>query len=233
VIEDASHALGAAYRGRRVGALAPLTAFSTHPVKLITTGEGGMVVTDDAALAEKVRCFRNHGVAADAHVRSQRGDWFYEMADLGYNYRIPDVLCALGRSQLEKLDAWLARRRAIAERFDAAFAPMDEIDPIRQESDRQSAWHLYAVRLDLERLRPDRTQAFRALRAEGIGVNVHYIPVYWHPYYERLGYDRGLCPVAEAQYERLITLPLWGGMTDRDTDDVIAAVQKVVAAYRR
>lgn len=228
VIEDAAHALGATYKNRPVGTLADITVFSTHPVKPIATGEGGMVVTDHADLAARIRSLRNHGIASDAAVRC---DWRYEMTQLGYNYRMPDILCALGRSQLEKANEWLARRRSIAARYDKAFASLPEIEPVRQEDDRASAWHLYAVRLNLDRLCADRGRVFQALRAEGIGVNVHYIPVYWHPYYENLGYRRGLCPLAEAQYERLLTLPLWAGMSDRDAEDVVEAVRKVVAAY--
>ncbi|HIJ65201.1 MAG TPA: UDP-4-amino-4,6-dideoxy-N-acetyl-beta-L-altrosamine transaminase [Candidatus Hydrogenedentes bacterium] len=231
VIEDAAHALGASYDGRNVGTLGQLAAFSTHPVKHITTGEGGMVTTNDDALAYKLRVFRNHGIADDAHTRAKRGDWRYDMTDLGYNYRMADVLAALGKSQLTKLDAWLARRRAIARRFDDAFASLGQLELIPVRPDRESARHFYPVRLNLERLRVGRADVFRALRAEGIGVNVHYIPVYWHPHYQKLGYPKGLCPEAEAQYERLITLPLWAGMTDRDAEDVIAATRKVLAAY--
>jgi UDP-4-amino-4,6-dideoxy-N-acetyl-beta-L-altrosamine transaminase len=234
VIEDAAHALGATYRDRCIGTVSPLTVFSTHPVKSITTGEGGVIVTQDAALAEQLRAFRNHGIAADARVRAERVDWFYEMNILGYNYRIPDVLCALGLSQLKKRETWLARRRAIAGRYTAAFQSLPEVQPPVIRPDRESAWHLYVIRLNLERLKVDRARIFTALRAEGIGVNVHYIPVYWHPYYRALGrgYSKGLCPVAEALYERLLTLPLWAGMTDKDVEDVIAAVHKVLAAYR-
>lgn len=233
VIEDAAHALGATYRGRRIGTLATMTVFSTHPVKHITTGEGGMVVTNDPRLVEKLRAFRNHGIAADSHVRAQRADWFYEMEFLGYNYRIPDILCALGRSQLGKLDGWLARRRALADGYHKAFAEVPEVRPVAVRSDRESAWHFYPVRIDVDRLRVDRRRVFDALRAEGIGVNVHYIPIYRHPYYRQLGYTEGLCPIAEAQYERLITLPLWAGMSDNDAEDVVAAVVKVMAAYRK
>ncbi len=233
VIEDAAHALGATYCGKPVGAWASLTTFSTHPVKTIATGEGGLVATDNAEYAERLRAFRNHGIAADLHCRAERGDWFYEMDFLGYNYRIPDVLCALGRSQLNKLDGFLARRRAIAAQYDAAFAGLPCMEPLVQFNDRESACHLYVVRLNLDRLRCDRKTMFRALRAEGIGVNVHYIPVYWHPHYQRLGYPKGLCPKTEAFYERILTLPLWPGMSEQDTCDVIEAVYKVSEAYAR
>jgi perosamine synthetase len=232
VVEDAAHALGASYKGWRVGSLSPMTVFSTHPVKPITTGEGGLVTTDDEALAQRLWTFRNHGISADAHQRARSGDWHYDMAFLGYNYRIPDILCALGRSQLSKLDAFLERRRAIARTYGEAFAAMPEVEPIDQFEDRESAWHLYVVRLRTDLLRVERRQVFQALRAEGIGVNVHYIPIYWHSHYQRLGYGKGLCPQAESQYERLVTLPLWAGMTDEDATDVVAAVDKVVGAYR-
>lgn len=231
LIDDASHALGASCDGVPVGAIADITTFSTHPVKPITTGEGGVVVTNRGAYAQAARTFRNHGIAADARVREQRGDWHYAMETLGYNYRMPDILCALGLSQLAKLPAWQARRAAIAERYTAAFDGQPALEPYRPRPGRVSAWHLYPLRLHLDRLTTGRQQVFAALRAEGIGVNVHYIPVYWHPYYERLGYRRGMCPIAEQEYERLITLPLWPGMTDPDVADVIEAVLKVVTAY--
>jgi len=232
-IEDAAHALGATYKGQRVGALADLTAFSTHPVKHIATGEGGVITTEDDGVADRLRAFRNHGIRTDAHMRAERGDWFYDMEALGFNYRISDILCALGRQQLSKADLWLARRRAIAARYQAAFAEMPEIETPVERADREHAWHLYTIRLNFDRLDANRRQIFVALRAEGILVNVHYIPVYWHPYYQRLGYRKGLCRVAESLYERLITLPLWPGMTDADADDVICAVNKVIDAYRQ
>ncbi len=231
LIEDAAHAVGATYRGRPVGAISRLTTFSTHPVKHVTTGEGGLVTTDDSGLAERVRWFRNHGITTDHRQRADKGGWFYEMVALGYNYRLPDINCALGLSQLRKLDGWLNRRRAIAARYDQAFAGEPAIDPLVIGPDREPAWHLYPILLDPARLRVGRGQIFAALRAENIGVNVHYIPVYWHPYYRNLGYRRGLCPVAEDVYERLLTLPLFPTMADRDVDDVISAVHKVLEAY--
>jgi len=155
------------------------------------------------------------------------------MVALGYNYRLPDINCALGLSQLGKLDGWLVRRRAIAAAYTAAFAELPAIRPLAVRHDREPAWHIYPVQLDLERLRVGRAQVMDALRAENLGVNVHYIPVYWHPYYRDLGYRRGLCPAAEAAYERLVTLPLYAAMTERDVSDVIEAVAKVVAAYGR
>jgi perosamine synthetase len=231
LIEDAAHAVGAAYKGRAVGSISDLTTFSTHPVKHVTTGEGGLITTADETLARRLRWFRNHGITTDHRQRAEKGGWFYEMVDLGYNYRLPDINCALGLSQLRKLDTWLARRRAIAGTYHRAFAGLAAVQPLEVRSAREPAWHIYPILLDPARLRQDRAKVFAALRAENIGVNVHYIPVYWHPYYQRLGYRRGLCPVAEAAYERLITLPLFATMTDQDVDDVVAAVAKVVEAY--
>jgi dTDP-4-amino-4,6-dideoxygalactose transaminase len=161
------------------------------------------------------------------------GSWFYEMVELGYNYRLTDFQCALGISQLKKLPAWLARRRQIAARYTEALAALPEMEPPAILPDRDSAWHLYVIRLNLERLRVGRAEIFKALRAENIGVNVHYIPVPWHPYYQQLGYAKGQWPVAEAAYERLISLPIFPAMSDQDVEDVIAACFKVVGAYRK
>jgi perosamine synthetase len=233
LIEDAAHALGATYRGRRVGSIAHLTTFSLHPVKHITTGEGGVVTTDDDRLATRLRQFRNHGIDTDARQREAIGSWFYEMTELGYNYRLTDLQCALGSSQLRCLDGWVERRRAIARRYASALSSEAAIELPTVRPDREPAWHLYVIRLRLERLRVDRGQVFRALRAENIGVNVHYIPVPWHPYYERLGYVRGGWPIAEAAYARLISLPMWAGMGDADVDDTVAGVIKVLGAYGR
>jgi dTDP-4-amino-4,6-dideoxygalactose transaminase len=233
VVEDAAHALGATYHGRRVGTLHELTTFSFHPVKHITTGEGGMVVTDNPKLAAQMRAFRSHGITADFRQRAEAGSWFYEMATLGYNYRLPDLNCALGLSQLKKLDGGLARRRAIAARYMAAFADLPAVEVLDVLPDTEPAWHLFVIKLNLEQLHVGRKEVFAALRAENIGVNVHYIPVYWHPYYQQLGYTHGLCPVAEAAYERLVTLPMFSVMADQDVEDVIAAGFKVCNAYRR
>jgi len=231
VIEDASHALSATYHGRKVGSLAHLTTFSLHAVKQMTTGEGGMITTDDDGLAARLWAFRNHGITTDHRQREAAGSWLYEMVDLGHNYRITDFQCALGLSQMKKLDSWLARRRAIAVRYTSVFSEMLEIEPPSLLPHRDSAWHLYVIRLNLDRLTANRAEIFRALRAENIGVNVHYIPVPWHPYYHNLGYKRGEWPVAESAYERLITLPIFHGMSDQDIEDVIEAVTKVMKSY--
>jgi perosamine synthetase len=233
LIEDAAHSLGATYRGRPVGALAAMTVFSTHPVKHITTGEGGVVTTDDPDLAERLRRFRSHGISSDARARHEAGSWFYEMVSLGYNYRITDIQCALGTSQLRKLEGWIARRRAIAARYNAELAGIEGIGLPIDRPDRRSAWHLYVIRVRRRGFRSGigRAEVFRALRAENIGVNVHYIPATWHPYYRSLGYGPGDCPVADAAYEELISLPMFHGMTDGDVSDVVRAVRKVADAY--
>jgi perosamine synthetase len=233
VIEDASHALGAKYKGHSVGSLAHMTVFSFHPVKHITTGEGGMVTTDNPKFAETLRRFRNHGISSDARQRQSAGQWHYEMVLLGFNYRLPDIACALGIQQLKKLDANLSLRRQIAERYASAFREIPEVVlPVVRDAV-NPAWHLYPIRLNRGKLKTDRGQVFQALRAENIGVNVHYIPVHRHPYYsERFGYQGGEYPVAEDAYERLISLPMFHGMTDEDVDDVIRAVNKVVSHFR-
>jgi perosamine synthetase len=233
VIEDACHALGAEYKGRRVGSLAHMTIFSFHPVKHITTGEGGMVTTDNAKFAEMLRCFRNHGISSDARQRQSAGQWHYEMVLLGFNYRLTDIACALGIQQLKKLETNLLRRRQIAARYTAAFREVPEVVPPAVRHDANPAWHLYPIRLDRVKLKADRGKVFQALRAENIGVNVHYIPVHLHPYYsERFGYRGGEYPVAEDAYERLISLPMFHGMTDQDVEDVIRAVEKVICHFR-
>ena len=234
VIEDACHALGAEYRGRRVGSLSHMTVFSFHPVKHLTTGEGGMVTTDNAHFAETLRRFRNHGISSEARQRQTAGQWQYDMVLLGFNYRLTDIGCALGLEQLKKLEPNLSRRRKIAARYSAAFREIRGVDPPSVRSDVNPAWHLYPIRLDLSALSAGRGEVFSALRAENIGVNVHYIPVHYHSYYrDRFGYKGGEYPVAEAAYERLISLPMFHGMSDDDVEDVVKAVTKVVAAFGR
>lgn len=233
IIEDAAHALGATYQGRKVGTLNELTTLSFHPVKHITTGEGGMITTDHPELAARMRAFRSHGITSDFRQRAESGSWIYEMVDLGFNYRLPDINCALGLSQLTHLPGWLERRRAVARQYRAAFAGLRGVNCLDVLPETDPAWHLFVIRLDLNALKVGRKEVFTALRAENIGVNVHYIPVYWHPYYQKLGYQRGLCPVAEAAYEGLISLPMFHAITDQDVADTIAAVEKVVKAYAR
>jgi perosamine synthetase len=232
LIEDACHALGAEYKGKRVGGISDMTVFSFHPAKHITTGEGGMVTTDNAGFAERLRIFRNHGIDRDARRRAVEGQWYYEMIDLGYNYRLTDIGCALGLSQLRRIGPNLSRRRKIAADYAAAFRHQRGIVLPSVRRSARPSWHLYPIRLDSAELSVRRDEVFRALRAEGIGVNVHYIPVHLHPYYrERFGYRGGEYPIAEDAYRHLITLPMFHGMTDRDVDDVIRAVIKVVDHY--
>jgi len=228
VIADASHSLGATIDGRSVGTLADMTVLSLHPAKLLTTGEGGVVLTDRDDLAERLRRFRNHGIATE---RSARKDWTYAMVELGYNYRLSDIGAALGSSQLARFDEFLARRRAIAARYVERLGGNDMLYLPVVRPHANPAWHFMFVQLRLDRLRVDRAAVYHALRAEGIGVNVHYIPVHRHPYYvER--FPGVSMPVAEAAYERLLTIPLFPTMTDADVDDVVAALNKVTSAYR-
>jgi len=232
VIEDASHALGAEYRGHRVGSISDLTVFSFHPVKHLTTGEGGMVTTERGELAERLRRFRNHGIGSDARQRQAAGHWHYEMVLLGFNYRLSDISCALGLSQLHCLQANLARRREIARQYSAVLDATPGVVPPVVRTEVNPAWHLYPVRLDLEKLTADRAEIFHALRAENIGVNVHYIPVHRHPFYrDRFGYKGGEYPVAEKAYEQLISLPMFHGMSDQDVEDVIRALLKVLGHF--
>jgi len=232
LVADSCHALGATYKGRPVGSVADLSTFSFHPVKHITTGEGGMITTDDPELAKRMRMFRNHGITTDHRQREALGSWFYEMVDLGYNYRLTDFQCALGIRQLRKLPEWLERRREIARCYDEAFAELSAVSPLRVEKDVVHAYHLYVVRLDLEQLQADRADIFTGLRSEGIGVNVHYIPVHLHPFYrKRFGTGPGLCPEAEAAYEQIISLPIYSNMSDASVDEVIKAVHKVLSAF--
>jgi UDP-4-amino-4,6-dideoxy-N-acetyl-beta-L-altrosamine transaminase len=215
LVADACHSLGAEHKNRKAGTLADITVFSFHPVKHITTGEGGMCVTGDAALADRMRRFRNHGITATAAQREQSGGWFYEMTDLGYNYRITDIQCALGSSQLRKLPGWLEKRNELARAYDATFAGT-AVRPLGKRPDCRHAYHLYVVRT------PDRDAAFQRLRANNIGANVHYIPAHLHPYYrEKLGTREGLCPVAEAAYGEILTLPLWPGMDSGKIEQII------------
>lgn len=232
LVEDACHSLGARLHGRPVGTLADLTVLSFHPVKHITTGEGGAVATGSEDLARRLRLFRSHGIARDPRQREAGRSWEYDMTELGYNYRIPDVACALGLSQLRRLDANLARRRELAAAYlrELAGEPGLRLPTVLPGA--EPAWHLFPVRLVPERLRADRAGIFAALRAENLGVNVHYRPVHLLSWYrERFGHGPGLCPVAEAAYGTLLSLPMFHAMTDRDLSDVLAGVRKVLAHY--
>lgn len=234
LVDDASHAIGGTYKSRPVGSLAALSTFSFHPVKHVAMGEGGAIATDDAELSRRMRMFRHHGIDIDSRGREENGYWFYEMLELGFNYHVSDIQCALGISQLAKLSESVARRQAIAAKYDAALADMPAVTPLAVREQVSHAYHLYVVRLELEQLRVDRGKVFDALRAEGMGVNVHYIPVHLHPFYRKhFGTAPGDFPVAEAAYERIISLPMFPGMSDKDSDDVLRAVAKVTESYRR
>ncbi len=234
LVADACHAIGGAYQGSPVGSLADLNTFSLHPVKHMTTGEGGVITTDDPELAQRMRVFRNHGITTDHRQRAEQGSWFYEMVDIGFNYRITDFQCALGISQLHKLPQWVQKRQAIAHAYDDAFARMPAVMPLVVRPEVSHAYHLYVIRFDLTQLTTDRNMLFQALRAEGLGINVHYIPVHMHPYYQQqLSTKIGQCPMAEAAYEQIVSLPIFPLMTDADVQDVITAVAKVVEAYQK
>lgn len=226
LVADACHSLGATYKNRAVGTLADLTVFSFHPVKHITTGEGGMVVTNDARLANRVRIFRNHGITSDHKQRSAKGSFYYEMVELGYNYRITDFQCALGTSQLHKLPAWLKQRQDIARDYADQLRRVSSIRPLEMLADRTHAYHLYVVRLPAEPNRPSRDEAFSALREQNIGANVHYLPVHLHPFYrKRYGYGEGLCRVAEAAYREILSLPIHPQMRQADVARVVDSTQ--------
>jgi perosamine synthetase len=232
VIEDACHAVGAEYRGRRAGSISHMTVFSFHPVKHLTTGEGGMVTTDNSQFADTLRKFRNHGISTEARDRQARGQWEYEMVLLGFNYRLTDVACALGLRQLSKLESNLATRREIAATYSSELREIPGLVLPTVLEGMLPAWHLYPIRIETNSLSASRAEVLQALRAENVGVNVHYIPVHLHPYYKQLfGYLGGEFPIAEAAYDSLITLPLFHGMSDHDLSDVIRAVEKVMSYY--
>lgn len=231
IIEDASHAVGARYRGKPVGGCdySDITVFSFHPVKIITTGEGGMATTNDPRLAERLALLRSHGITRDpAQMESApEGAWYYEQIALGFNYRMSDLQAALGLSQLQRLDDYVARRTLLAQRYDAALGPLPVKCP-RQAPDSASSWHLYVLRVGEALGSPERATLFAALRAQEIGVNVHYIPVHTQPDYRRLGFRRGDFPEAERYYAHAISLPLFPTMSDADQETVIAAVRAAI-----
>lgn len=233
-IEDAAHAIGTSRAGRRVGSAADLTCFSFHPVKTVTTGEGGAVCTNDPELAARVALFAKHGITRDRSLmrNSIEGGWYYEQLELGYNYRISDIEAALGASQMARLSVFSRRRREIVAYYDREFAGIPEVSFQKDGSPEETTRHLYCVRFDLGALGVTRRFIYDALRAEGIGVNVHYLPVYCLPYYAGLGYDPACCPEANRYYEEAVTLPLHCRMSDGDAEDVVRAVGKVVGACR-
>ena len=234
-IEDAAHSLGTKYNGKPVGSLADMTEFSFHPVKTCTAGEGGAVTTDDDALYKKLVLFRTHGITRvqDWMDKPSEGGWYYQQVALGYNYRMTDMQAALLSSQLNKLDMFAARRKALVKRYDEAFAKIPEITVQKEIAESDTVRHLYIIQLNLEMLNCTRREFYDALQAEGVGVNVHYIPTYSFPYYQQLGYKMGCCPNAEKLYERIISIPLYYSLTDEQQDKVVEAVAKVAENYRK
>jgi len=232
VIEDAAHALGATYKGRKIGSISDMTMFSFHPVKHITSGEGGIITTNNEEYYEKLLQFRSHGITRNKEkLNEYHGPWYYEMQFLGYNYRMTDIQAALGTSQLKKIDQFVELRRKYVSIYNDAFKDMDEIITPFQHENGESSWHLYIIRLKLDKLTSSRREIFEALQQQNIGINVHYIPVHLQPYYQQLGYQKGICPNAEKLYEEMITLPLFPAMSEEDVNSVIEAVKRVVSFY--
>jgi len=234
IIEDAAHALGSEYKGCKIGSQADMVEFSFHPVKPITTAEGGIITTNNEKLYEKMMMFRTHGITRDQDLlQDNHGPWYYEQQILGYNYRLTDVQSALGISQMDKVDKFIDRRRDIVKKYNNALVKLEEVITPYESDFSNSGWHIYVIQIKPNLLTVSRKEIFEALQAENIGVNVHYLPVYLHPYYKSLGYDKGLCPNAETLYENMITLPLFPSMTNNDVQDVIDAVNKVISHYRK
>lgn len=236
IIEDAAHSLGAEICDsngvwHKVGLISDLTTFSFHPVKHITTAEGGMICTNDESLYNRLLMFRTHGITRDKKFleNADVGNWYYEQQLLGYNYRISDIQAALGISQLKKLDGFIKRRREIADKYNKAFGQSSLNERVTlpyQSQNTKSSYHIYVLKFNTEKIGKDRDKLFQGLANRNIGVNVHYIPVYYHPYYRSLGYEKGICPVAERLYEEIITLPLHPGMTNEEVDYVIESVKE-------
>ena len=235
LIEDGAHSIGTKYNGQPVGSIADMTTFSFHPVKTVTGGEGGAVLTNSEELYKRLLLFRSHGITRDAELleNESHGGWYYEQIDLGYNYRMTDIQCALILSQLDKLKMFSDRRKQIVNRYNEAFSRIPELFVQQEIPQSDTTRHLYILRIRPEMLNIDRKGFFEALAAENICCNVHYIPVYWHPYYQRLGYQKGICPNAEKLYNEMMSLPLYYSMTDSDVEDVIKAVGKIVDYYKK
>ena len=234
VIEDAAHALGATYKKKKIGSISDMTMFSFHPVKHITTGEGGIITTNNEYYYQKLLQFRTHGITRNPNnLTENHGPWYYEMQFLGYNYRMTDIQAALGLSQLQKLDSFIAKRKQYVSMYNMALKDLPEVILPKQLDHVDSSWHLYIIQLNLPMLKVDRKEIFQALQQENIGVNVHYIPIHLQPYYQKLGYQKGICPNAEKLYESIITLPLFSEMSEQDANDVIQAVKKVINFYKK
>lgn len=233
LIEDGAHVIGTKYKGQPNGSLSDMTTLSFHPVKTVTGGEGGVVLTNDETYYKKLLLYRAHGITRDERLMEHEPDgaWYYEQIALGYNYRITDMQAALIISQLDKLPMFSRRRKEIVKRYDEAFSEMPELFVQREIPESDTTRHLYILRLVPEKLSIDRKRFFEALAAENVCCNVHYIPTYYFPYYEKLGYKRGLCPNAEKLYEEIISLPLYYAMSDEDVESVIRAVKKIAAYY--
>ena len=231
IIEDASHAIGGKYQGAYIGncRFSDITVFSFHPVKIITTAEGGMAVTNDPTLAQKMELYRSHGITRDTSqmTREPDGPWYYQQVDLGYNYRMTDLQAALGVSQMQRLDAFVMRRHELAERYDRLLTALPLVIPWRA-NETYSAFHLYVVRLKRDKTTQSRREVFEALRGLGIGINVHYIPVHVQPHYSAMGFKSGDYPEAERYYEQAISLPLFAKMTNDQQDEVVRALQEVL-----
>lgn len=225
LIEDGAQVLSGEYKGQRNGSIADMTTFSFHPVKPVTTGEGGMVTTNDKALYERLKLFHTHGITREPALLSRdEGPWYYEQLELGYNYRITDIQCALGISQMKKLDDFAYHRRKLAQQYDEGLAKVPDVITPYQHPDCLSSYHLYMIQVPAKR----RRKIFEQLRLDGIGVNVHYLPVYKLPYYQKNGYKDVCCPNAENFYARAITLPLYADMTEEQVDYVIQCVEKIM-----
>ncbi|MBJ8028761.1 UDP-4-amino-4,6-dideoxy-N-acetyl-beta-L-altrosamine transaminase [Bacillus pseudomycoides] len=234
VIEDAAHALGSTYKKKKIGSISDMTMFSFHPVKHITTGEGGIITTNNEDYYQKLLQFRTHGITRNPNnLTENHGPWYYEMQFLGYNYRMTDIQAALGLSQLQKLDSFIAKRKQYVSMYNMALKDLPEVILPKQLDHVDSSWHLYIIQLNLPMLKVDRKEIFQALQQENIGVNVHYIPIHLQPYYQKLGYQKGICPNAEKLYESIITLPLFSEMSEQDANDVIQAVKKVINFYKK
>ena len=222
VIEDAAHALGADYKGRKIGSMSDMSIFSFHPVKHITTGEGGMIMTNNEKLYERLKLFRSHGITRDELLmKKNEGGWYYEQLDLGYNYRITDIQCALGVSQMKKLDKFVAKRREIVARYNDVFDNIEGIICPKQQEGCNNSWHLYVVQVQ------NRKEVYDKLKEAGIYANVHYIPVYKHPYYQEHGYAEVCCPNAEELYAHMISLPLYPDLTVEEQDYVISTMLSI------
>ena len=235
LITDGAHSIGTKYKGQPTGSVADMTTFSFHPVKTVTAGEGGAVTTNDPELYRRLVLYKAHGITRDAAQMSREpeGPWYYEQVELGYNYRMTDIQAGLLLSQLDKLEAFSERRKEIVARYNEAFSKIEQVTVQEEIPESDTTRHLYILRLNTEKLSINRREFFDAMGAENIVCNVHYIPVYYFPYYQKLGYGKGICPKAEALYEEILTLPLHYGMTDRDVEDVICAVEKIASYYAK